>query len=284
MARTIEEVRIELTGNFIANPTIQLLYGLSALTTFDAEFSKVSFESIFFHFLATSIVSLEHLFDAHKEWIERRAAELKWGQLPWYAIKAKEFQHGYPLEWIDDEYKYATEVPTARIVKLASATASGTNIFLKVANIDASGNIQPLTSTELDSFTAYMRDVKPAGIQLNCVSRDPDLLMIHYRVYINPLVLSSDGSLITDPSKFPVEEAINEYIKLLDFNGEYSVTEQTDKIQQATGVLNPVFETVQAKFGTESYSSFTDYYTPNAGYLTIDPAYPLSTTITYILQ
>lgn len=284
MARTIEEVRLELTSGFVSNSVIQQLYNLTSTTSFDAEFSKVSFEAIFFHFLATAISTVEKLFDTHKQWIETRAKELKWGQLPWYGVTAKKFQFGSALEWIDDEYKYVASIPTAQIVKLAAANSNGGHIFLKVANLDGSGNIITLTPTELTSFSAYMAKVKPPGVNLSCVSRTPDLLMIHYRVYIDPLLLATNGSLLTDPSVFPVEDAINDYIKNLDFNGKFSVTQLTDRIQEKGGVNNPVFESVQAKFGTYNYSAFNDYYTPNAGYLKVDTAHPLSTTITYINQ
>jgi hypothetical protein len=61
---------------------------------------------------------------------------------------------------------------------------------------------------------------------------------------------------------------------------------QTDSIQAVEGVSNVVINTCQAKYGSLAYSnillSTEQSYQSNAGYLTIDPAYPLATSITYL--
>lgn len=284
MARTTEEIRQSIGNHFISQSVIQQAYGIVPGSSFDNVFSKVSFESILFFTIATGIHAIEVLFDTHKQWIDKRAKELKWGSLAWYVTMLKSFQYGDSLVFQNDVYEYSSIYPANLIVKLAAATESGNQILLKVAGDDGSGNAIALTTPQLDALRAYVKKMKPPGIKVNTVSRDPDLLMIHYHVYIDALVLDANGALISDPNIKPVEQAINSYIKNLPFNGVFSVTEQTDKIQQATGVVNPVFDSVQAKFGTNAYAAFSDYYTPNAGYLKVDDAYPLSATITYILQ
>ena len=108
-------------------------------------------------------------------------------------------------------------------------------------------------------------------------------MKIYYRVYVDPLVLDSNGALLTNNTIKPVELAIQDYCKGLNFNGVFSVTELTDLIQNAVGVINPVFENGASKYGLVAYDPIQDYFVPNAGYLKIDPAFPLSTTITYIL-
>ena len=283
MARELEEIRLSIVERFVNNATVQSLYGLTPGQTFDSQFSKVSLEALFFHVVSFSILTLEQLFDQHKEWINAKAASMKGGQLPWYVSKAKEFQLGDSLSFIDDEYKYAAVNTANQIIKVASATEVGSSsILLKVANIDSNGDILQLTQVELDAFTAYMKKVKYAGPKLLCVSRPPDLAIVNYHVYVDPQIIAPDGSLISDPSVFPVEDAINTYIKNLPFDGVYSITEQTDIIQDIDGVINPVFESAQSKFGANSYTAINDYYTSNAGYMTIDPANPLSSTITYL--
>lgn len=284
MAREIKEIRDQLVSDFVSNTVIQEVYELTPGQSFDDEFSKVSLEAILFFTIATAIYSLEKLFDIHKEWIENRAKELKGGSLAWYVSISKMFQYGDSLVFSEDMYQYATVNEDNQIVKLAAAVETGNQILLKVANINSSGDVVKLSTGELDSFKAYIKKVKYAGVNVLAVSRDADDLRINYRVYIDALTFSANGSLILDPNSFPVEDAINEFIQNLDFNGVFSITKLTDAIQLKSGVLNPVFETAQVKYGTNAYTSFTDYYTPNAGYLKVDAASPLNTTITYILQ
>jgi len=66
MARSIADIKKEMTGYFIANETVIGLYGLDRSKSFEDQFSKVSLESILFYVVAVAIWSLEVLFDTHK--------------------------------------------------------------------------------------------------------------------------------------------------------------------------------------------------------------------------
>ena len=244
--------------------------------------SKVAIWRLIFFVVAFGIWSLEKLFDIHKSEIEQRATEIIPGTPSWYHRISLEYQHGDSLVFVNDQYKYNPIVPANRIVQLCSVTEIGGETLIKVAKLDA-GSTVALTVSELNGFREYIKKMKFAGFQILPVSRDADLLKIHYRVYYNPLVLNPDGSLISNPSVFPVNQAINSYCVGLPFDGIFSVTALTDLIQQSAGVINPVFESAEAKYGTNPYVAIQDYYNPNAGYLKIDPLFDLDTTITYIL-
>ena len=77
--------------------------------------------------------------------------------------------------------------------------------------------------------------------------------------------------------------AINNYIKGLPFDGVFNLTAFVDAMQQATGVVDPVINSVEAKVGAGSYSPTGQNYTADAGYLEIDPTFPLTdpSVITY---
>ena len=245
--------------------------------------SKVAAWRLIFFVTAVGIWSVELLFDKHVLWIEQRAKELAYGNIQWYVPVALEFQYGDSLVWNGKKYLYDPLLPSHRIITLAAASEVGGYVILKVAKAIA-GVTQKLTTPELDAFTTYVKKVKPAGPKVLIVSRDPDLLKIHYHVMYDPLILTAAGELIATPGVFPVRNAINEYCVGLPFNGVFTVTELTDRIQLATGVIDPVFDSAEVQYGIEPYTTFVDSYTPNAGYLKIDPAYPLSATITYIAQ
>ncbi len=243
--------------------------------------SKVAIWRLMFFVMAVAIWSIEMLFDDQVTWIENRAKQLIVGTAIWYRQKALEFQYGDPLVMVDNIYQYSPVNPSNQIITLASVNEVGGIVLIKVAKTPTSSP-EPLASPELDAFVAYMQKVKFAGVGISCISRDPDLLKIHYKIYYDPLVMNSSGELISDTSVKPVEDAINNYCKELPFDGIFIVTALTDKIQQSSGVSNPVFQTAEVKYGTNPYVLMGDYYNPNAGYLKVDPIYLLSTTITYI--
>jgi len=282
MARALTDIITELKTNFVSNLTLQACYGLTPGNTFDDEFSKVSFENVLIGIVAFSIWTLEKIFDDQRVWMENRAETIKTGNLYWYEQRALEFQLGDALVFLDGIYQYNPVIEANRVVNLASATESGVNVILKTAKYDVANNIIPLTNTELTALMLYMKKRRFAGCSLTVASRPADELKIYYKVYYDPLVLAADGSLLTDSSIFPVEDSINEYSKGIVFDGVFDCTQLTDSLQKTQGVVNPVFQNASAKFGLGSYVPIIDYYNPNAGYLKIDPAYPLNTTITYI--
>jgi len=279
--RTQLEIYTELTTNFVNNATIQQRYGLVPGQTFDEQFSKVSLEATLFHVVSYSIWILEGLFGKHVAWINRRAAEIRTGNTAWYARQALNYQHGDALVWDSEKevYEYANIDESLRLVKFAKAIDAG-SVFMKVAK-EGANSPEKLTPSELASFTAYMQRVKFAGVQLDIVSRDADDLKISYKIFYDPLVLNADGSLISNPSVFPVEDAINSYNADLPFDARFNVTELTDRLQSTEGVVNPIFESAEGRSGAQAYAPITDYYESNAGYMRVDPAFPLSSTITY---
>ena len=283
MAREISVISADLKQRFVDNSTIQTLYGLTPGMSFDDQFSKVSFEGILFYIISVSIWTLENLFDDHKTWIENRASEIVLGNTAWYKKTALNFQYGDSLIFIDDVYKYETINDQNKIVKFASVTDEGNYVLLKLATLDGSGEIIPLTTTQLTAFNTYIKKTKFAGVKVLCISREPDLLKISLHIYIDSLYLDASGKLLTDGTTSPIENTINSFIKNLPFNGKFSPSDLIDALQQTSGVINPVFDNASAKSGSLPYSPIIDYYTPNAGYLKIDPSFPLSSTITYIL-
>lgn len=292
MARTILEIYDEMvTAKQAMTELNSLQPNIDSAQTFLNDLTSASkvavWRSIFF-VIAVMHWSVEVLFDEHKRWIENRAKELIVGTAPWHRAKALEFQLGHDLEFNGTVYRYAVDDPASRIVQLASVNELGDgSMLLKLAKLDGA-EPEPLDVFEILAFRDYIKKVKIGGSTIVSVSRNPDLMKIHFRVYRNVLVMDASGALITDPGVKPVEDAINSYCKNLPFNGRFSITELTDRIQAAAGVENPVFEQVQVKYGANPYKTFLDaggnedYYIPNAGYLKIDPAHQLSTTITYL--
>jgi hypothetical protein len=224
---------------------------------------------------------IEVLMDRFKAEVEEIAKNAVSGTEPWYKDQALKFQYGDSLVYLNNKFQYATLNTAAQIVKRAAVKDVGGQVIIKVAKL-VGGVVTPLSTAELLAFDAYMKKIKFAGTATATVSRAADLLKIAYTVYYDPLVLKSDGSLISNPSIRPVDAAINNYITNLPFNGELILTKLTDTVQLAQGVVNPILTSAQAKYGALPYNTITVKYTADAGHMQIDPFFPLTTQITYL--
>ena len=80
---------------------------------------------------------------------------------------------------------------------------------------------------------------------------------------------------------FLVEASINDYLFNLPFDGELRITNLIDQIQLVTGVIDATNVQAEAKYAAFNYTPFQVAYSSFAGYLEIDSAFPLSSTITY---
>jgi hypothetical protein len=283
-ARTLQQIHDELKANFVANTVLQSMYGFTPGNTFEQEFSIVSFEGALLYIVAFSIWILESNFDELEQRINEKITNARKWSLPNFVADAYAFQYGDSLIYSNREYKYATDNPSSKIIKVASATEVGNSVVLKVAT-ESGGSYGELSPTQMTAFADYITLMKPPGYNLLIVSRPADLLKIFAHIYVNPQVINTSGELISNPSVRPVDDAINAYCIGLDFNGVYDLTKLTDLLQQVPGVVRPVIDSAHAKFGTLPYEQIVDVYTPNSGYLKIDPAFPLDGTggtITYL--
>lgn len=283
-ARTINEIFEALKVDYTNNSTICSFYNIPTATSFDSAFSLVSFERALLYIISVWIWSLEKNIDSLSIQVDNAVAKSRRWSLNMMVEDAKNFQLGDQLEWLDGDYKYAIENPSLKIVNLASATDNGSSITMKVAKQTGTNLPIPLTNSELTAFSIYMQQLKAPGVDLQIVSRSADTLKIYLRCYVNPLVIDLAGALVANPTIKPVEDAVKNYCyQGIDFAGKFSVTELLDSLQSVNGVVSPIFVSGEAKYGVLPYSSFEDYYTPFAGYLDIDPLFPLSLTIEYLI-
>lgn len=290
MARTIADIKSEMTTAFMANTTLQQKYGFAAGTAFDKHFSKVSLESLILYIVAAAIWTLEKLFDTHTAEVNDYIATMKPHSLRWYVEKAKAFLYGVPLIDGTDTYNTATlsddDLASAKIIAFAACTEDNATLYMKVA---AAGP-RRLTADEKDAFVAYIQEVKDAGVRVEVISDDGDFIIIPMTIYYNPLLMTEDGS-----SKSPdtynsklVEEAVQAYIENLPFNGEFRENDLVDAIQQVSGVemvkLGTITHSVTGN--TDDWETVNAACQPVAGYFTFNREHEgliiHSTNINYI--
>lgn len=285
MARTISEI---YNAMIVEKESNAELAGLQpdpdSFQTFLADLttaSKMAIWRLIFYVVALAIYVHEVLWDAYRQEVEDRAEELIPGTLRWYYEQCLIFQYGDGLSYIDGIYQYFPVNEANRIIERAAAVEVGDQVQLKVAKLDGSGLPTPLLPAEIAAFEEFVDTIKFAGTNTLVISEVADLLKVVYTIFYDPLVLAADGSLLSDPATFPVEDAITGYIQDMPFNGVFFGSKMEDAIQGAVGVVGYARTALEAKYGALPYSIVAEAYGSNAGHMDIDPAFPLSANLTY---
>lgn len=283
MARTVEEIKAELTANFIANPTIQSLYELDSRKSFADQFSKVSLESIFFHVIAVSIWVLEKLFDGHKNDVDDTIANLKPHRLLWYVNKVKAYLHSFKLPTedghvISDTYSLSGVAPSkieaAKIVKYAVATESNGSIYMKVAKADNKGNPTQLSQSEYEGLRYYLSQIKDAGVDIRILNEPADDMNVELTLYYDPTLYRAskdDKGIDTLTSLIDGEDHVRatviEVISNLPFNGEYRNADLMRAVEALEGIIVVDIDSVETcANGSNNFEKVVGYSRPYSGY------------------
>ena len=114
-------------------------------------------------------------------------------------------------------------------------------------------------------------------------------MKLEARIKFNPLVMDSTGESLAVPGTFPVEDAIDDFLSTfqgVSFGADMRVMKLISAIENTEGVINAVATVVECKQATGSYqdvlANTNQTYVAEAGYLAIDPTFPLSSNLTYV--
>ena len=236
MARTVAEIKKTMTDAFMADATIREKYGLKEGSTWNGSFSSVSLENIIFFIVAACCHVLESIFELYIKDVDEKISMAVVASVPWYYKMAKAFQYGDSLVLNEDtqQYGYATIDEGKQVVKYAAVRDRGTSVQILVSG-EKDGKPVALSNSVLTVFKEYMNRVKVAGVVLSIRSKNADKMVIMAKVYVDSLVINSDGTLISDGSK-PVEEAINAYLANIVYGGTFNKTKLTNAILGVEGV------------------------------------------------
>ena len=243
MAHTRQDIKNQITTSFLAKERIRIAYGIDEGASFVDEFSLVSFENILFDILSFAIFLLEQLFNKHEENVAEMLHTQKSGRLPWYRTMALRFQYGFDLatdmDYYDNGAATPEEIANSKIIKYAAVNEGEDQglIIIKIAG-ETDGVLAPISTAASESVSAYFEEIKYAGSRINVINYLPDRLFLNIKIYRDPLVLDATGMSILEGTK-PVEDAINEFMKELPFNGELILAHLVDKLQKVKGVKIP---------------------------------------------
>jgi hypothetical protein len=286
MARSVTDIKLQITTLFVSSEVIQQAYGLTANSVFEQEFSKVSIENILFETFAYVVWTLEKLFDIHATQIDEALNQQKAGRPNDYKNAALNFQYGFPLLPNSVEFDntgYTPEqIEASKIIKYCSVKESSQSarLIIKTAS-EVSGELQALTAVQENAFRAYMEDwYKWAGVKLSIINLPADELKITMQVFRNPLVIDANGQSILEGDR-PVELRIKQYLKELDFNGELVINDLIERLRELPGVDNVNILAMNSKAYNElAFTNISVSKIPEAGYFKITDF----TTISYVVS
>ncbi len=130
MARTIAEIKKEMTDAYISNSIIRDIYGITGDADFDSVFSPVSEGTLFYIFAATAHV-IEQMFDQFKTDVEERIDANIIPTVRWYHSSALAFQYGDPLVYHTEEYqfRYSAIDEAKQLVKYVAVKEDAGEVF-----------------------------------------------------------------------------------------------------------------------------------------------------------
>jgi hypothetical protein len=243
MGRTKKQIKAEITTPFMANETLSVKYGYAIGASFDAEFSLVSLENFLFEILALAIFIHELFFDQHTKEVNERLANEKAGTKPWYRTMALRFQFGFDLvadkDYYDKGNATAEQIAASKIIKYSAVNEAedSSRVILKIAG-ETNGVLSDFDDpSQVEAIEAYINEIRVAGVQVTIINYKADRLYLNLQIKRDALVLNENGMSKLD-ANYPINEALQEFMKELKFNGELQLSSLIDKIQLLPGVLD----------------------------------------------
>jgi hypothetical protein len=222
--KTIAEIAQEIKAAFIENDSLATAYNLAPGRSFDEQFAASSIEANIINVIATGSATITWQQESYKEDIELLILQTFPGTIAWY--------HSLVLAF---EYNEESIIKHAAIVELFP------NLLIK-ANTEDYGVLAP-ESDEMIALAAYIRDRKFAGTYITIVSRQPDDVLPTLTVTLDAQQYNSSGISLTGGYS-PVEDAIDNYLNDVKYNGTINKTKLVDAIQAVPGVIDVLLESI----------------------------------------
>ena len=268
MARSINDIKNEITSEFMRNEAVAKLYGFESGTSFGDRFGAASIENILFYVWAVCTWSVEQLVNLHKKEVAEELDNLIAHRPKWYRDKVLAFMFGKPLIEGTDTYDTSgmedTQIAACKVVKYATATESkdASLLTIKVAG-EKDGNRCKLTDEQVEKLEAYIAEIKDAGVRVNLINQSADEFSCAIDVYYDDLLFPENVESLC-------RSVISDYVENLPFNGEYTNMALVDRLQQVEGVK--IIELKESKVHVDGMSAFTSVNArtiPAAGYFKI---------------
>lgn len=253
MSRTIAQIQNEMLVNIAANETLSVLNSTS----------KTAIYRLIVYIVAVSIQIHESFFDSHTREVDVRLANEKAGTLPWYRTMALRFQFGFSLvadkDYFDNTGATDEQIEASKIIKYAAVneTVDQSRVILKIAG-EVNGVLTDFTDpSQVEAIENYYKRIKVAGTNLTIINYKADQLYLVLQIKRDALVLNENGMSKLN-GDYPVNEALQQFMKELDFNGELRLSALVDKIQQVAGVIDATLLSAQSSWINPDLGGYGD--------------------------
>lgn len=241
--------------------------------------SKVSIYGLWAGIVAVIAWSLYQFFEQFKLEMDGLVNRQKVGTLQWYRDVALAYRHGFPLDpltgepntagYTDEEIEAATIVDRAAVEELELNNRK--RLFIKLAK-ETNNELVPLSDAEKLAVDQYFAKRKFAGTKIDIISNAPDDLRLSVVFYYDPLVMDENGVRLDGSANTPVQDVIRDYLRNLRFNGEFTIAELQDRLQNIQGCADreAYIDSAEGNFLTPpAYQIITANYIANSGYMVI---------------
>ena len=258
MARSINTIFNEMVSQKNNTPA------LSSLTSS----SVTAIWRLLFYVVAYAIHVHESLWDEHKKEVSDTIDEMLPHRPKWYRDKALAFMKDTTLMEDSDQYDTTgmseEDITSRQVVKHATANESDQSswLIIKVAGVDATDSTKraPISQAEEVQLSAYLQEIKDAGVRIALVNEPADEFRCEVDIYY-------------DPTREPIsvksdcEQAIREYVENLSFNGVYSNMALIDALQAVDGVkIAEMRSSESTPASIDTFAPIDAYAIPTAGY------------------
>lgn len=284
MARSIEEIKTEMITIKSNQPDLIALNSKSSSAIWRLKI----------YIIAVAIWTLETLFDVHALEIDKKLSELKPHTPRWYRNKALAFQYGFDLLTDSDRFnndgKTPEEIQVSKIIKYSAVTEADdqSRLIIKIAT-EKNNVLAPVLTPQYNAFKSYIKEFKDAGVKITIINYLPDRLRLSIRVVRDPLVLDANGLNILKGT-IPVNQALNDFMKELPFDGQLSLQKLEEKLLKVEGVKDLKVDLAETSWIDSKVNDYGAWQAidinkiPISGYFTVNLTEntPTKSTITYV--
>lgn len=252
MARSLKDIHNGMLSDITSNEV------LSAALTSN---SLYAIFRLFTFIIASAIWIHESFLDQHMLEINYKLANQKSGTKPWYRYMALQFQYGFDLvqdkDYFDNGAATAEQIEASKIIKYAAVNEAedSSRVILKIAS-EVNGVLSDFDDpAQVEAIEDYINEIRVAGVQVTIINYKADRLYINLQIKRDALVLNENGMSKLD-ANYPVNEALQEFMKELKFNGELQLSALIDKLQVIPGVLDATLLSAESSWIEPSLNGY----------------------------
>ena len=284
MARTVAEIQEEIITNVNTD--------LPELTSV----SQAALWRLWTFIVATAIAVHEQLWDQKEIDLQAIADSAQVGTAQWLQAQALKFQYdaGDPqvLTVVDFAPVYPIVDESLQIIEVAAVNQqTNRRVIVKVAKDDGVGGLEPLAVDELTAFRSYIKQIQFAGTSVSVISSDADRLFMQMEIFFNGQYVQTDVSN-------NLKDAINTYLRNLDFDGIVNKNALIDVIQAVDGVEDVRMDLLRGRTASDTVGSIDNttifnlsagidnrFYETSAGYVLLEdtPGSEFDDTVTFTI-